>query len=195
MSRQSSTTDGAHKFGPSAMLCGIADGVALAGGYLAALCIVALTFLILAEIAVAFLSRFIPSLPSGIGIGWEYSAYLMGGAFLLGSGMTLRAGQLIRVELLLRINNDRFARVGEIASALVGTIVCTFLAFSMSNLTLRMLATGEASQDSFTPLWIPQSALTLGATILALQMIARALACVMDNPLERPELGAATQIE
>ena len=65
----------------------------------------------------------------------------------------------------------------------------------MSQLTLRMFASGEASQDSFTPLWIPQSALTLGAIILAIQMLLRTLATLTEARLERPELGAATQIE
>ena len=84
------------------MLESIADGLSLAAAFLAAACIVTLTGLILAEIVVAFLARFFAGMPAGIGIGWEYSAYLMGGAFMLGSGMTLRAGQQIRVELLLR---------------------------------------------------------------------------------------------
>jgi TRAP-type C4-dicarboxylate transport system permease small subunit len=167
----------------------------VAAAYLAAACIVALTGLILAEITVALLARFIPSIHAGIGIGWEYSAYLMGGAFMLGAGMTLRAGQQIRVELLLRARGERYQRLFEMISCLVGSAVTVFLAVGMVQLTIRMFNNGEASQDSFTPLWIPQAGLTLGAIILALQMTVRTLACIVGEPAERPELGATTQIE
>ena len=195
MQTLSSSRDDVHAHNPLAMLYRIADGIALAAAFLAAACIVALTGLILTEIAVAFIARFNPAMPAGIGIGWEYSAYLMGGAFMLGSGMTLRAGQQIRVELLLRAADGRFVRACEFASCLIGTATAVFLAVTMSQLTMRMFASGEASQDSFTPLWIPQSALTLGAIVLAVQMILRTLATMMNAPVERPELGAATQIE
>lgn len=78
--------------GFAAALQGAADIAALAGAWVAGLCIAALTVLVLVDTIMAFLSRYIPALPSGTGIGWEYSAYLMGSAFVLGSGLTLRAG-------------------------------------------------------------------------------------------------------
>lgn len=191
----STTLDDSRATGPLAVLYRTADGLSLVAAFLAVACIVALTCLILADMTTAFLARFIPSMPAGIGIGWEYSAYLMGGAFMLGSGMTLRAGQQIRVELLLRARGGRYARFGELASCLLGSAITVFLAITMSQLTIRMFNSGEASQDSFTPLWMPQSALTLGAIILALQMITRTLACIVGDRVERPELGATTQIE
>ena len=191
----STTLDDSRATGPLAVLYRIADGLSLVAAFLAAACIVALTGLILAEMGVAFVARFIPTMPAGIGIGWEYGAYLMGGAFMLGSGMTLRAGQQIRVELLLRARGGRFARFGELASCLLGSAITVFLAITMAQLTIRMFNSGEASQDSFTPLWMPQAALSLGAIILALQMITRTLACIIGDRIERPELGATTQIE
>ena len=195
MDGASSTIDDRRATGPLATLYRIADGLALAAAFLAAACIVALTCLILVEMGVAFVARFIPAMPAGIGIGWEYSAYLMGGAFMLGAGMTLRAGQQIRVELLVRAWGGRYARLCEIASCLLGTAVTVFLAVTMSQLTLRMLSSGEASQDSFTPLWMPQSVLTLGAVILALLMITRTIASLAGDRVDRPELGATIQIE
>lgn len=181
--------------GFTATLESVADWISLIAAFLAAACIIALTGLILAEIAVAFAARFIPAMPSGIGIGWEYSAYLMGGAFLLGSGMTLRAGQQIRVELLLRAKNGRYTRVMEILSALLGSVVTVFLAVTLVQFTYRTFLSGEVSQDSFTPLWIPQLALSVGAIVLAVQMVVRTILSLTNNPLDRPELGAATQIE
>lgn len=195
METQSSISDDAHVTGRFAMLHSVADRIAQVAAYLAAFCIVALTALILTDIGLAFASRFVMSIPSSTGIGWEYSAYLMGGSFMLGSGMTLRAGQQIRVELLLRVNDGRLARAGELLSALLGTAVTVFLAITMSQFTIRLFNTSEASQASLTPLWIPQSVLSIGAIVLALQMIIRALACIVGEAPERPELGASTQIE
>lgn len=195
METSSSTTDGAGANGPLAMLEGIADGLSLVAAFLAAACIVALTGLILAEIFVAFVARFFPSMPAGIGIGWEYSAYLMGGAFMLGSGMTLRAGQQIRVELLLRAKGGRYAKGLEIASCILGSVTTLYLAATLIAFTWRTYTFGEVSQDSFTPLWIPQVVLCVGAVILAIQMVVRTLASIAEAPVDRPELGAATAIE
>ena len=195
METSSSTIDGAGAKGPLAMLESIADGLSLAAAFLAAACIVALTGLILAEIVVAFVARFFPGMPAGIGIGWEYSAYLMGGAFMLGSGMTLRAGQQIRVELLLRAKGGRYAKALEIASCILGSLTTVYLAVTLIAFTWRTYSFGEVSQDSFTPLWIPQVVLCVGAVILAIQMIVRTLASIVGAPVDRPELGAATAIE
>lgn len=178
-----------------AVLQGTADLLSQIGGWIAAGCILGLTGLVLAEIIVAFLARFIAALPSGIGIGWEYSAYLMGASFLLGAGMTLRAGLQLRVELLLRAGKGRIAALLELVSATIGSVLCVFLAINLARLTLRTYGYGEVSQGSFTPLWIPQAVLTVGAAILALQMLARLLACLAGQALERPEIGAITAIE
>ena len=177
------------------MLESIADGLSLLAGYLAALCVMILTGLILAEIIVALLARVIPSMPSGIGIAWEYRAYLMGGAFMLGAGMTLRAGQQIRVELLLRAWGGRFHALFDTMSSVAGTVITLYLASAMVSLTLRTYGHGEVSQDSLTPLWLPQAGLALGASLLALQMAVRMMANLLRQPAERPELGAATAIE
>lgn len=189
------TSEGSRKNGLFAMLEGIADGLSLMAGYLAALCVILLTGLILAEIAVAMLARIIPSMPSGIGIAWEYSAYLMGGAFMLGAGMTLRAGQQIRVELLLRAWGGRFHALFDTLSSVAGAAITIYLAVAMISLTIRTYGHGEVSQDSLTPLWVPQAGLALGACLLALQMVVRMLANLLRQPAERPELGAATAIE
>jgi TRAP-type mannitol/chloroaromatic compound transport system permease small subunit len=172
-----------------------ADLVSIAAGFLAALCIVALTFLVLAEIFVALVARIVPSMPPSIHIGWEYSAYLMGASFLLGAGMTLRAGLQIRVEMLLRAGHGRYARAFETVASIIGAIVTVFLAVTMVTYTLRTWRFGEVSQDTGTPLWIPQAVLAVGAVVLALQLTTRVLACLTGRTLDRPGLGAATAIE
>jgi TRAP-type mannitol/chloroaromatic compound transport system permease small subunit len=151
--------------------------------------------LILAEIAVAFLSRFVPGVPSGIEFAWEYSAYLMGVSFLLGSALALRAGSHVRVELLLRAGHGRHARLFEILSSALGAAFCCFLAWTMVSFALQSFTSGQVSGDTFTPLWIPQAALALGAIVLAVQMVARLLASLFGLPVDDPSLGAATILE
>lgn len=182
------TTEG----GDFAAFARASDAIALWAAHAAALCLAALVALVTAEILLALLSKVFRSLPPGIGIAWEYSSYLMGIAFMLGSGLTLRAGMHIRVELLLRAGNGRHARLFEIVSALIGTVFTALLAWSLGRFTLQSLTSGQVSGDSLTPLWIPQSALTLGCAVLFLQMLLRLLAAVLNAPLEDKSLGLAT---
>ena len=170
----------AEEGGVYAALRRAADAIALAAGYAAALCLAALLALVSAEIAMSLLSKVFRSLPPDIGIAWEYSSYLMGIAFLLGSGLTLRAG------------NGGLVRPFEILSALVGALFTGLLAWSLARFTLQSAASGQVSGESLTPLWIPQSALTLGAAVLFLQMLLRLVAAMLDRPLEDRSLGIAT---
>ncbi|PWE48405.1 TRAP transporter small permease [Thioclava sp. NG1] len=149
----------------------------------------------LTDILLAFFSQYLSFVPSSTGIGWEYSAYLMGAAFLLGSGMTLRAGLQLRVELVLSSANAGLVRILEIVSAGLGSAVSCSLAYWLFEFTLRTYGYGEVSQESFTPLWIPQAILTLGAGVLAFQMIARLVTAFSGNPVNCAKLGAASAIE
>jgi TRAP-type mannitol/chloroaromatic compound transport system permease small subunit len=171
-----------------------ADAVSLVGAWIAGLCIVALTLLVLIDTALAGLSRIMPFLPNGTHIGWEYSAYFMGSAFLLGSGMTLRAGLQLRVELTMSSKRRWLTRLFETVSTLLGTVITTSLTIWLFNFTMRTYGYGEVS-DSFTPLWIPQAVLTLGAGVLAFQMIARLVTCLSGGTVNNPALGAASAIE
>ncbi|SHN07201.1 TRAP transporter small permease [Roseibium suaedae] len=191
----SSLNEDARSKGLVAALQAAADCLSLTGAFLAVLCMVAMTLLVLAEIVLAGVSRIIPSVPSTTHIGWEYSGYLMGACFLLGAGMTFRAGLQIRVEALLRAGKGRFSRVLETIASLAGAAVAVFVAMALVQFALRTWGYGEVSQDSLTPLWIPQAVLALGAVIMALQMLVRVLACLTGAPLDRPDLGAASAIE
>ncbi|MGJ8583116.1 MAG: TRAP transporter small permease subunit [Marinosulfonomonas sp.] len=180
--------------GPAAALQRAADVVALVGAWIAGGCIVALTLLVLIDTALAGLSRIMPFLPNGTHIGWEYSAYLMGSSFLLGSGLTLRAGLQLRVELTMSSRRRWLTRALETFSSALGALVTISLTIWLFNFTLRTYGYGEVS-DSFTPLWIPQAVLTLGAGVLAFQMIARLVTCLSGGSVNSSDLGAASAIE
>ncbi|MFK7996931.1 MAG: TRAP transporter small permease subunit [Granulosicoccus sp.] len=178
----------------AAALQGAADAVCVVAAWLAGLCLASLTLLVLTDTLLAFISRHFPAIPSGTGVGWEYSAYLMGAAFVLGAGLTLRAGLQLRVEVLLAIGNGRMARTFELLASALGSVVTIFLAINMARFTLRTYGYGEVSQDSFTPLWIPQLVLSAGFFVLAFQMIARLITCLANGRLNKPELGVTTSI-
>ncbi len=184
------------KFGGiAAALQRAADIVSLAAAWAAAGCIAALTLLVLLDTLLAFLGRHIPVIPTGTGIGWEYSAYLMGAAFLLGSGLTLRAGLQLRVELLVSMGHDRVVWVLEFMAAVLGSVVTVSLTIWLAEFTIRTYGYGEVSEASFTPLWIPRFVLTIGMGVLAFQMVARLVSCLAGHTLNKPELGAASAIE
>ena len=54
-------------------------------GWLGAVCLVALTCLMLAEVLVRALSDIFPWVPADIPVAWEYSSYLMAAAFTFGA--------------------------------------------------------------------------------------------------------------
>ena len=181
--------------GLSAALQRAADAVSLLAAWAAALCIGALTLLVLVDTVLALVSRHLPAVPSGTGVGWEYGAYFMGAAFLLGAGLTLRAGLQLRVELLMTAGGGRLAWVLELFASVLGSAVTVALAVWLTGFTLRTDGYGEVSQDSFTPLWIPRLVLTVGMGVLALQMLARTVTCLSRRPVNDPRLGAASAIE
>lgn len=181
--------------GPLAAFQRAVDRLALASAYVAGACLAALTLLTLAEITTAFLSRFIPVFPSGISIGWEYSAYLMGAAFMFGGALTLRAGMQIRVELLLRSRGGRLRQPLELFSSAVGAAFVVFLAWNLAAFAIQSYVSHQVSADSHTPLWIPQAALALATAVFALQTVARTLACLTGEPLDNEAFKIASPAE
>lgn len=168
------------------------DRLAVVAGYLAALCLGALVVMITAQIVLASASRIFPDLPGGIRVAWEYSAYLMGTAFMLGSAMTLRAGAHIRLGTLIDNVSPRVAWVLELFASAIGSAFTAFLFWSLLRFTMTSASRGQLSAESFTPLWIPEAALTAGAFLLCLQMLARLLAAAFGMPVTDPALRATT---
>ncbi len=173
-----------------ARLLGIIDRLGMAGGVLAALALASLTVLILLEIAFRLASNLNADLPAGMPNAWEYSAYLMGVAFMGGAALTLRAGAHIRVSVLIGNVPAAAQRVLECFACAIGLLMSGFLAWSLILFTWASYVRGQTSISSDTPIWIPEAAVTLGAILLALQMLARLLQSLWGLPLELPHLKA-----
>jgi TRAP-type C4-dicarboxylate transport system permease small subunit len=174
------------------------DGIDMLGrldGWLGALCLAALTCLMLAEVAVRALSDVFPAVPADIPVAWEYSSYLMAAAFTFGAAMTLRAGGHIRVTLVLARVSPAIRRWLETVLATLGTGFTAFLAYAMVNFTWRSFVSEQVSISSGSPLWMPQALVTFGVCLLTLQFFARFIQAALGLPLEDLSMRAASVAE
>lgn len=171
------------------------DRLSRLDGWLGALCLAALTALILAEVTLRALSRVMPFLPAHIPVAWEWGSYLMAATFTFGAAMTLRAGGHIRVNLLLANAPPGLRRLLEIGSALVGFLFMTFLTWAMIRFTYGSYDRGTTSISSNTPVWIPQAVVCIGMGLLAAQFLARLIQASLGLPLEDHRLKTAGTAE
>ncbi|MFV0334067.1 MAG: TRAP transporter small permease subunit [Tropicimonas sp.] len=171
-----------------------ADALALLGGRVAMGCLVLMAALMLAQVSVAFLSKFTTSIRGDIPVAWEYGSYLMGTTFLLGSAITLRADRHIRLGVVIQHCNRSTLRVLEIISAALALAFTVYLTIAFGQGTQRALAMGTTSISSATPLWIPLSVFCVGTGLLALQFAVRLTCAVMRFDLVNPKLRAGGEI-
>ncbi|HTZ78642.1 MAG TPA: TRAP transporter small permease [Stellaceae bacterium] len=164
-------------------------------GWIAGVCLAALTLLMISEVTVRALSNVFPWVPASVPNAWEYSSYLMAASFTFGAAMTLRAGGHIRVTLVLARATPELRRVMEVGAALGGTILTGFLAYAMVRFTWSAFARGQTSISSDTPLWIPESLITFGFLLMAAQFLARLIQAIWGLKLEDPALRVASVAE
>lgn len=156
------------------------DLAGLAGAILAALFLALICLLLFAEI----ITRLV--FGATLGDSWEFAAYFMSLTFLLGAAYTLRTGGHVRVSLLRSDNKKRDAVV-EFAASGFALALAAFMALALSDLAWQSYVRGITSATpAQTPLYLPRSGWALGAWLLVLQLIARLVAIVVDEPLERP---------
>lgn len=171
------------------------DRLSRLDGWLGVLCLVSLTALMIAEVAVRALSNVLPWVPADIPVAWEYSSYLMAACFTFGAAMTLRAGGHIRVTLVLARVSRPVRRAMETVLAVLGMFFCGFLAWSMAYFTWRSFDAGQTSVSSGTLVWIPQAFITFGIVLLTIQFAARFLQAALGLPLEDLGMRAGSVAE
>lgn len=135
-------------------------------GYLAALCLVAILLVIVAQMATRWINYSVPGLS-------EYAGYLMASASFLSFAHALNRGMHIRVGLLLSALG-RWRFWGELWCLAIGTAATSYLAWYAVRLVYwsRKLHDVSQGQDA-TPLWIVQTPVAVGAVLLAI--------CFLDN--------------
>jgi len=136
-----------------------------AAGYLAAFFMVGILLMVLASVV-------------GRLVGFNlrgsdaYAGYSMAAASFLALAHTLKRGEHIRVTLLMVRFGGRLRRPLEIWSHLAGAVFCAALAWFSVRLVWQSRAFNDVSQGTdATPLWIPQVAMAVGATLLLIAIL------------------------
>ncbi|AZQ67040.1 TRAP transporter small permease [Silicimonas algicola] len=139
------------------------DGLYLGCAILAALFLVAMLLIIVAQMVARWTGVTFPGAAS-------YAGYCMASASFLAFANALNRGAHIRVGLLLTAVG-RYRRWLELWCFAIGATAAWFLARYAVNLVLWSHQLGDVSQgQDATPLWIPQSAMALGAVVFAIAL-------------------------
>ena len=142
-------------------LCRTLDAIYTTSAALAALCLVSMLGVIVAQMIARWSSLTFPG-------STEYAGYLMAAASFLAFAGALNSGAHIRVGLALTaLGRHRYW--GELWCLLVGTAAATYLAWYSVRLVYwsRKLHDLSQGQDA-TLLWIVQLPVALGAILLAI---------------------------
>ncbi|AAV96887.1 TRAP transporter small permease [Ruegeria pomeroyi] len=150
-----------------ALLRGLRSGLDLLyliAGVLAAMCLVAILGLIVVQMLARWTGEVFPGAP-------DYAGYAMAAASFLAFANALNRGSHIRVSILLNAVPDGLRRWIEVWCFGIGTAVMWYFVWYAYRFVYWSWKFNDISQgQDRTPLWIPQSAMLLGAVILAIAL-------------------------
>ncbi|SDU27349.1 TRAP transporter small permease [Stappia sp. ES.058] len=139
------------------------DGLYLLGGALAALSLVTILAIIMGQMVARWTGLTFPGATS-------YAGYAMAAASFFAFAHALNHGAHIRVSILLNALGTR-RRWLEIWCFAIGTALAWFVARYAIKATYWSWKFNDLSQgQDATPLWIPQTAMAIGAVLLAIAM-------------------------
>ncbi|WP_101067698.1 TRAP transporter small permease [Roseovarius salinarum] len=142
----------------------ILDAIYKAAGVVAALCLVAILVLIVLQM----LARWTGLVFIG---ATDYAGYAMAAASFLAFAYALNHGAHIRVSIVLNTVSKPVRRWLEIWCFGIGTAVMWYFVWYGQRFVYWSWKFNEVSQgQDATPLWIPQSAMLIGAVILAIAL-------------------------
>lgn len=146
-----------------------------AGAVLAAICLLAIAMLILAQVASRWFDIIVPAAE-------EFAGFLMAAATFLALAWTLRSGGHIRVTLLIRNFSPRFRRLQEIAVLLLAAALTARLAWSATAFVLESYEFNDVSAGYIAvPLWIPQLPMALGLVLFTVALLDELLGTLMGR--------------
>ena len=114
----------------------------------------------------------------------EYAGYCMSASTFLGLTWTFRCNEHIRLALLLERTNGGVRRAMEILCLGVATGIIGFFAWSTIDMTWTSFTLKEPSQG-LVPilLWIPQSSMALGLTVMVVALVDDLIVAIAGGPL------------
>lgn len=122
---------------------------------------------------------------SSFSFTWEFSQYAMASIFALAAGPAIRTGVHVRISLLSEALREPFRKwldlVANAASlAIVALIVLAIWTKVSTSYERNILATSVTQ----SPLWIPQAFVLWGMVQLWLDLLARMIRRITDQPHE-----------
>ena len=140
------------------------DGLYLGAGILASLCLIAILTLIIVQMLARWTGEVFPGAP-------DYAGYAMAAASFLAFANALNRGSHIRVSILLNAVPKSVRRVFEIWCFAIGAAVMWYFVYYCVRFVYWSWKFNDISQgQDKTPLWIPQTAMLVGAIILAIAL-------------------------
>ncbi len=140
------------------------DFLYFASGVLAALCLIMILVLIVLQMLARWTGEVAPGIP-------EYAGYFMAAASFLAFANALNHGSHIRVSILINAVGPVTRRILETWCFAVGTAIAWYFVYYGQKFVYWSWKFNDISQgQDRTALWIPQSFVLLGATILAIAL-------------------------
>ncbi|WP_425038815.1 TRAP transporter small permease [Primorskyibacter sp. S187A] len=142
----------------------ILDFIYQAAGVLAALCLIAILLLIVAQMIARWTGEIFPGAAN-------YAGYAMAAASFFAFANALNRGAHIRVSLVLNALPKGAKRIMEIWCFAIAAGVMWYFTYYAYWFTYWSWKFNEVSQaQDATPLWIPQSVMVIGGGILAIAL-------------------------
>lgn len=140
------------------------DGLYLASGIMAALCLVAILSLIVVQMVARWTGEVFPGAP-------DYAGYAMASASFLAFANALNRGAHIRVSILVNAVGPRARRVLNIWCFGVGAAIAWYFVWYAQKFVYWSWKFNDISQgQDKTALWIPQSVMLFGAVVFAIAL-------------------------
>ncbi|MEM9012542.1 MAG: TRAP transporter small permease [Pseudomonadota bacterium] len=162
------------------------DGLYALAGAVAALSLLAILGIIVAQMVARWIGAVIPG-------ATNYAGYCMASGSFFALAYALNHGAHIRVSLLLS-RLGRFSRYGEIWCYAVAAVTATLFARYALKATYWSEFLGDVSQgQDATPIWLPQIAMSIGTVLLAIALWDHLIRLIFtDHPgVQVPEIGEA----
>lgn len=138
----------------------------------------AIGVLVLTSITTRLLGMTVPGLAN-------YAGYCMAASSFLALAYTFRRGGHIRVSILLQHMSGWRRRAAELWCLGAGFGLAAYFAwYSIKMVRVSIMIHDVSPGPDATPLWIPQIAMALGTTVLAIALFDRLLVVAAGGPVE-----------
>lgn len=124
----------------------------------------------------------------------EISGFFLAAASFLALPYALRNGSHIRVTLVLMALPEKARRAATVLVCVVGSATSAYLAYYSWQLVFESHEFGDLSSGLVAvPLWIPQTPIAVGASILAIALLDGAIRFIKDGSDPACDLGAGSE--